>query len=154
MKTLLVTIGIVVAGIAYAGDLDPPMGPVAPTMHTLDEIYTAVTNPPCCSPRPEDIRRYFVHCPSNCESAFVVIPKVEGTNGFVITDIVAYNITSVRFRLFEDGAQLLQVNVGPSPSHAFKPNFTSGLPVSPGSTITADATSNSNTWVTVMGYVY
>ncbi len=36
MKTL-VTVTIVVAGIAYAGDIDPPMGPVAPTMHTLDE---------------------------------------------------------------------------------------------------------------------
>ena len=46
MKTLLVTIGIVVAGIAYAGDLDPPKGPITPTMHTLDEIYDAVTNPP------------------------------------------------------------------------------------------------------------
>ena len=36
---------IVVGGLfAFAGDLDPPEGPIGPTMHTLDEIHELVAD--------------------------------------------------------------------------------------------------------------
>ena len=55
-KTVSIVGAIIVVGglFAFAGDLDPPEGPIGPTMHTLDEIYAAVTAnencPPCISP--------------------------------------------------------------------------------------------------------
>ena len=108
MKTL-VAIGIVVAGIAYAGDLDPPKGPVGPTMHTLDEIYNAVTNPPCCSPRPEDVRAYHMFIPTN--ETTIIIPKVEGTNGFVLTDVISAGSLQVFQNTGEGPVQILRIHV-------------------------------------------
>jgi len=38
-------LGVFIAGnyIASGGDLNPPPGPVSPTMHTLDDIYNSLT---------------------------------------------------------------------------------------------------------------
>lgn len=48
LKTLLWTGGLVAAAgvgaLALAGDINPPAGPVAPTMKTLDEVYTAAAS--------------------------------------------------------------------------------------------------------------
>ena len=46
LVTLPICAAIIVAGawLANAGDLNPPVGPVEATMHTLDEIYDAVSN--------------------------------------------------------------------------------------------------------------
>lgn len=48
--TLPICVAILVAGawLANAGDLNPPAGPVAPTMATLDQVYAAVTTPQPC----------------------------------------------------------------------------------------------------------
>ncbi|MCP4594826.1 MAG: hypothetical protein GY842_29200 [bacterium] len=42
--TLLICLPILIAGswLARAGDLDPPAGPVAPTMRTLDELSSEI----------------------------------------------------------------------------------------------------------------
>ena len=160
-KTVSIVGAIIVVGglFAFAGDLDPPEGPIGPTMHTLDEIYAAVAEPQCCSPRPEDIRHYFVYC-SSCPAPAVpqvIIPAVEGTTGFVITDFVVATSsgTSQRLvRLFENGVEISAVYVigGQTPSIAT--NFTSGIPVAVGSTITFDINNSVDTRVTLSGYAY
>ena len=151
---------IVVGGLfAFAGDLDPPKGPIEPTMHTLAEIYAAVTQPQCCPPRPEDIRRYFVYCPANCHGGFVVIPEVEGSTGFVITDItIGLSGTFPRqVRLFEDsgeGPDQIGEWIAPEGNTTVL-NFTTGLPIGSGSTLTSVVTPDSaQVWLTVSGYVY
>jgi len=107
MKTLLVTIGIVVAGIAYAGDLDPPMGPIA------------------------------------------VIG--EGKNGFVITDIEQHLGSTGFTRIFVDEGngpvEVFRFAAGNSSIH-----YSTGIPVSAGSTITATLSSSSQ--FSILGYVY
>lgn len=48
--TLPICVAVIIAGalLARGGDLNPPPGPVGPTMHTLDEIYNAVVAPAPC----------------------------------------------------------------------------------------------------------
>lgn len=41
---VVVGAGGVIGALAFAGDLDPPKGPVAPTMRTLDEVFTAASS--------------------------------------------------------------------------------------------------------------
>ena len=137
---------IVVGGLfAFAGDLDPPKGPIGPTMHTLDEIYAAVTGPPCCSPRPEDIRVYSVVVPN--DETGIVIAEVEGSNGFVLTDV----ISTTQFRLYQD--------TGDGPVQVLRAvtnvpvSFTTGIPLVAGSTLTVTFPGGEHE-VTVAGYVY
>lgn len=146
-KTICLVGAIIVVGglFAFAGDLDPPKGPIEPTMHTLDEIHAAVTQPQCCSPRPEDIRSYFFSCEGSCVHA-TVIPETEGDNGFIITDIT-----------FTQSAITLEIDSGGGPETFFYSNrtahFTSGIHVSPGVTVLVLSMGNGHS-ITISGYVY
>ena len=130
---------IVVGGLfAFAGDLDPPAGPIGPTMHTLDEIYAAVTEP-CCSPRPEDLRSYYIDCNTqNCSVGIVLIPSSK--NSFMITDVVSNGLQFVRV----DGVAVLRTSAD-VPLH-----FQTGIPVAPGSVVTVMGPGD----LTVIGYSY
>ena len=137
---------IVVGGLfAFAGDLDPPVGPIGPTMHTLDEIYAAVAEPQCCSPRPKDIRVYHMSIPT--QETTIIIPKVEGTNGFVLTDVIG---TGTTLRIFQDTGegpvQILTI------VNSFSVGFATGIPLVAGSTITILAGQGLD--ATLTGYVY
>jgi len=54
--TKMTAIGLVVAAlvagaaIVRAGSVNPPAGPVAPTMHTLEDVYTLANQPPVPPP--------------------------------------------------------------------------------------------------------
>ncbi len=150
-QTLCVTLPISAAVIiaaalfANAGDLDPPKGPIEPTMHTLEEIYVAVTNPPCCSPEPEDIRTY--HKQLSGSGTGIIIPKVEGPNGFILTGVVS----GASLRMFQDtGAGPVEIL---SIFNLVQPDLTPGLPLIPGSTITG-VSGTGDLLITLTGYVY
>ena len=139
-KTVL-AVAIVIAGFAYA------VGAGHPTL--TDSLKHSHR---CCGPQPEDFRRYYVHCPENCQAGFDIIPKAEGANGFVITDMITFTTqTQSRLRLFENDVELLQFNVSPAPLAI---NFTSGIPLIAGSTITANTSGGGDHWITLIGYVY
>ncbi len=140
-RTISIVGAIIVVGgmFAFAGDLDPPAGPIGPTMHTLDEIYAAVAEPQCCSPGSEVIRSYYIDCNvQNCSVGIVLIPS--SNNSFMITDVVSNGLQFVRI----DGVPVLRTSAD-VPLH-----FQSGIPVAPGLVVTVMGPGD----LTVSGYVY
>ena len=116
MKTIL-AVALLIVGFSYVTHAHPP------TLGTVDQ---------CCGPQPEDIKHYFVGC-TNCPSGipFVIVPAVEGTNGFIITDFVVGTAATTprQVTLFESGVQITTVWVEAGAAPAISVNFTSGIPV-------------------------
>ena len=130
-KTVL-AIAIVIAGFAYA------IGSAQPTLN--DSLAHR-----CCGPQPEDFRVYRV--PDLGAGDDIIIPKVEGANGFMLT----YARTDVgNLRIYQD--------TGEGPVEIFFLDrglplaSTIELPLVAGSTITV--TGASGGYATIVGYVY
>jgi len=129
-KTIL-AVALLIVGFAYVTHAYPPGGNSG--------------NQECCGPQPEDFRYYFVELPPN-ELEIVVIPEVEGGNGFIITDL-----DGISTDWFEDAGQ------GPVLiSHEGARHFTTGIPVSSGSSIIAvlPSTATSPRYYSISGYVF
>jgi len=126
----------VIAGVVYADNSRS-------TMREAPATYE--TSLPCCGPQPEDIRSYYLKSVVGAEFPEVLIPSVEGTNGFIITDFVC-----ISCELWQDsGEGPIRIAGLPSvQSHA----FSTGIPLVVGSVITA--TSITGDRITVSGYVY
>ncbi len=129
-KTVL-AVAIVIAGFAYAVGAGHPES----LAHR------------CCGPQPEDLRVYRVELTDrNGTEPIVIIPKVEGPNGFVITHI---RVTDP-IRFYQD--------VGEGPEEILLVHSAEGLnptmqfPLVTGSTIYA--TGGQFHTATIMGYVY
>ncbi len=129
-KTIL-AVAIVIAGFAYAVGAGHPES----LAHR------------CCGPQPEDLRVYRVELTDrNGTEPIVIIPKVEGPNGFVITHI---RVTDP-IRFYQD--------VGEGPEEILlvhslnRLNPTMQFPLVAGSTITAIGVLGQN--ATIIGYVY
>jgi hypothetical protein len=133
MKTIL-AVAIVIAGFAYAANAFPPGGN---------------SGSDCSTPQPEDLRVYRVVLP-DFEEPFVIIPKVEGANGFILTD--AFAITGME--VYQDtGAgpvRILTVHGSNANDYRFSP--VPGLPLVPGSIITVSG--GHLRTATIIGYVY
>ena len=132
-KTVL-AVAIAIVGFAYA------VGSAHPQFDSLK-------HPHCCGPQPEDLRVYRVELTDrNGTELIVIIPKVEGPNGFVITHI---RVTDP-IRFYQD--------VGEGPEEilfvhsAERLNPTMQFPLVTGSTIYA--TGGQFHIATIIGYVY
>ena len=132
-KTVL-AVAIVIVGFAYAVGAGHPQ-------------YDSLKHSHHCGPQPEDLRVYRVELTDrNGTEPIVIIPKVEGPNGFVITHI---RVTDP-IRFYQD--------VGEGPEEILfvhsvnRLNPTMQFPLVAGSIITA--TGVENAYVTIIGYVY
>ena len=138
-KTVL-AVAIVIAGFAYA------VGAGHPTLH--DSLTHR-----CCGPQPEDIRAYTAAVVGS-EPPTIIIPEVEGSNGFVLTDVLAM-IPAQVFMVYQDTGEGPEEMVRFSASHDPKLNLTSGIPLIAGSTILVESpTGEVPTTITIRGYVY
>ncbi len=136
-KTIL-AVAIVIAGFAYA------VGAGHPQIDSLKHSHW-------CGPHPKDFRAYTVEV-TGSEPPTIIIPEVEGQNGFVFTDIFMHHVAP--FRVYQDigeGPELiLEVDLAGSMF-----NFTSGMPLVAGSTILVESPFGSAlTSITLRGYVY
>jgi len=131
-KTVL-AVAILIAGFAYA------VGSAHPT------FSDSLKHSHWCGPHPEDIRVYHVFVPEL--ETTIVIPNVEGTNGFMLTDVIAH----VNMTFFQDTGegpvQILRIMTQDPIS------LTTGIPLVVGSTITTFTTSGIAD-TTLIGYVY
>ena len=132
-KTIL-AVAIVIAGFAYAANAFPPGG-----------------QRKCSSPQPEDIRAYTVEV-TGSEPPTIIIPEVEGQNGFVLTDIIMRLVTP--FMVYQDTGEgpevILDVDQGGSNF-----NLVTGIPLVAGSTILFEFPAGSAQMpVTIRGFVY
>ena len=131
-KTIL-AVAIVIAGFAYAANAYPPGGQ---------------RNQNCCSPQPEDIRVY--RLPRIGSGNNIIIPKVEGTNGFMLTDVRS----DTNIGIFQNAPGLLAagpVEILRNPANA-PLNLRHGFPLVVGATITVQG--GHSGYVTIIGYVY
>ena len=133
-KTVL-AVAIVIAGFAYAVSAGHP------------QIDSLKHSHRCCGPQPEDARVYHMFLPQN--ETTIIIPIVEGTNGFVVTDIISPTQCSI----YQD--------TGKGPVILFKTfkrnstfHFETGIPLVAGSAITVLNEAASDFEITIMGYVY
>lgn len=112
-------------------------------------LVAAKPQQPDTGPQPEDFRSYFVA--SGEGGVRVMIPSVEGINGFVITDFICAGGTVSFFE--DDGSGQVQIMrvLTTSSQEAVVVALTTGIVVSPGSTITAQA---ANVPITLSGYVF
>ena len=131
-KTIL-AVAIVIAGFAYAVGAGHP---------TFD-----VAHPRCCGPQPEDLRVYRVVAP-DFQETIVIIPEVEGANGFILTD--AFSLTPMKiYQDVGDGpVEILSANSNLN----YRLSPVPGSPLILGSTITI--TAGAFQLVTIIGYVY
>ena len=136
-KTVL-AVAIVIAGFAYAANAFPPGGN---------------GNQNCSFPKPEDFRGYTVEV-TGSEPPTIIIPEVEGQNGFVLTDVLAL-IPAAVFVVYQDTGEGPEEMVRFGASHTGKLNLTSGIPLIAGSTILVESpTGEVPTTITIRGYVY
>ena len=139
-KTILAA-AIVIAGFAYA------VGSAHPTVHD------SLKHSHCFSPHPEDFRGYTVEV-TGSEPPTIIIPEVEGQNGFVLTDVLA-TIPAAVFVVYQDTGEGPEEMVRFEASHAGKLNLTTGIPLIAGSTILVESPTGAvPTTITIRGYVY
>lgn len=161
----LVILGIclVFSWRALAGVLNPPSGPIGSTMHSLDEVYTAITNNGRCV-TPQNIRSFYAEGtgPSTEPLTLTLAQSVPGPNGFIITDIVCASLssgssgTSVPFKVIQNGVPVARVFTprlaGGSEFETFSYHFQSGIPILAGSTLQVQRVEGDNfAAVTVSG---
>ncbi len=134
-KTVLAA-AIVIAGFAYA------VGSAHPQFDSLKHR--------CCGPQPEDIRAYGVLMTGKKENVpffDIIIPKVEGTNGFILTEARAIGGMEV-YQDTGEGPELIFRT-----SNSVLLNLTNvGFPLVAGSTITVFGAPNEI--ATIIGYIY
>ena len=127
MKTFL-AVSIVIAGFAYADSRS--------TMREVPATYEASL--PCCGPKPEDVRVYHVHKQSG---EIILIPEVEGPNGFILTDVIG-EYTEIDY--FQDEELIFTLD------GIF--SFATGIPLTAGSTF--KIFNDFPLTITLVGYVY
>lgn len=133
-KTVL-AVALLIAGFAYAANAFPPGGN---------------QNRDCSFPKPEDFRAYDVVL--EAVGPTIIVPIVEGTNGFVLTDIVLEQPGSID--ILQDAGDgpvvIMSTSIHTDLLHT---SLTTGIPVAVGSTILANSDASS-ILVTIRGYVY
>ncbi len=129
-KTTILVIAIVIVGLTYA------VGSAHPT--------ASFKHSHCCGPQPEDIRMYRVAVGENV----VIIPEVEGPNGFIITHVRRSNSL---VRVFQDTGEGPEEIIRYDGAESF--SAMTGVPVVAGSIITVIGNGGGAT-ATIIGYVY
>ena len=128
-KTIL-AVAIVIAGFSYVVGAGHP--------DSLKHSHR------CCGPQPEDIRMYRVAVGENV----VIIPEVEGPNGFIITHVRRSNSL---VQVFQDTGEGPEEILRYDTEEVF--SAMTGVPVVAGSTITVIGNGGGAT-ATIIGYVY
>ncbi len=132
-KTVL-AVAIVIAGFAYAANAFPPGGN---------------SGSDCSTPQPGDFRVYRVLLPDLGEP-IIIIPEVEGVNGFILTDAFAITGMEVYQDTGDGPVRILTVQASNTNNYRFTP--VPGLPLVHGSIITVSG--GHLRTATLIGYVY